>query len=135
MEHIQIAALLHDIGKIGITDSVLQKPGMLTKEEFDLIQQHPDHRPQNPGRRAGFQPYLPTVELHHENWDGTGYPWGLRRDAVPLGARIVHVVDAYDAMTTNRPYRRCMSHEMAISQIQDNAGVQFDPEIVGSFSG
>src|SRR5439155_16571446 len=111
MDIIRLGALLHDIGKIGVADHVLQKPGRLTKQERALIQQHPAI-----GRRIlegvrGFEPYLSTVELHHENWDGTGYPLGLRGDATPLSARIVHVADAYDAMTTDRPYRQGMNHE------------------------
>jgi HD-GYP domain-containing protein (c-di-GMP phosphodiesterase class II) len=134
LEEIQIGALLHDIGKIGISDSVLQKPGKLTDEEYKLIQQHPTI-----GRRIlegvnGFQPYLPVVELHHENWDGTGYPWGLSGETVPLCARIVHVVDAYDAMTSDRPYRPGMSHEDAIRILKTFAGTQFDPKVVEVFT-
>ncbi|HJT88442.1 MAG TPA: HD-GYP domain-containing protein [Bryobacteraceae bacterium] len=133
LEEIRIGALLHDIGKIGIADSVLQKDGRLTEEERLLIQQHPTI-----GRRilegvGGFQPYLATVELHHENWDGSGYPRGLAGEASPLPARIVHVADAYDAMTSNRPYRRAMSHEQAIRILQQNSGTQFDAAIVPVF--
>jgi putative nucleotidyltransferase with HDIG domain len=130
LEDIRIGALLHDIGKIGIADTVLQKPGKLTSEEFALIQQHPTI-----GRRIlegvnGFHEYLGIVELHHEDWNGSGYPWGLRGDATPLGARIVHVADAYDAMTSDRPYRRGMSSEHALRVLQQYAGTQFDPAIV-----
>jgi len=133
LDEIRIGALLHDIGKIGIADSVLQKPGSLTKEEFTIVQQHPTI-----GRRIlegvhAFQRYLPIVELHHENWNGTGYPSGRTGDTTPLGARIVHIVDAYDAMTSDRPYRRGMSHEDAIRVLRQNAGTQFDPEIVPLF--
>jgi HD-GYP domain-containing protein (c-di-GMP phosphodiesterase class II) len=133
LEDIRIGALLHDIGKIGIGDTVLQKPGKLTNEEFALVQQHPTI-----GRRIlegvqGFQDYLSIVELHHENWNGTGYPWGLRGEATPLGARIVHVADAYDAMTSDRPYRRGMSLEQAIHVLRQYAGTQFDPAIVPLF--
>ncbi len=130
---IQIAALLHDIGKIGISDSVLQKPGKLTSEEFAIIQQHPTI-----GRHIlegvnGFQPYLAVVELHHENWDGTGYPRGLRGEDVPLAARVVHVADAFDAMTSDRPYRRGMSVADALGILNRFAGTQFDPTIVKTF--
>lgn len=130
LEEIEIGALLHDIGKIGISDSVLQKAGQLNDEEFALIKQHPSI-----GRRIlegvnGFQPYLPIVELHHENWDGTGYPRAIAGQAVPLSARIVHVVDAYDAMTTDRPYRKGMRHEEAIAVLKRFAGTQFDPAVV-----
>ena len=135
VDEIRIGALLHDIGKIGIADSVLQKPGKLTVEEFALIKRHPEI-----GRRIlegvhGFAPYLAAVELHHENWDGTGYPWGQSREETPLAARIIHVSDAYDAMTTDRPYRPGMSHERAISILREFAGRQFDPKVVEVFTG
>jgi response regulator RpfG family c-di-GMP phosphodiesterase len=130
---LRIGALLHDIGKIGIDDTVLRKAGKLTLEEIALIKQHPEI-----GRRIlegvhGFSAYLPAVELHHENWDGTGYPLGQRAQQTPLAARIIHVVDAYDAMTTNRPYRTGMSHERALSILSECAGTQFDPDVVAAF--
>lgn len=133
MERIRIGALLHDIGKIGIPDRVLQKPGRLNDEEWQLIKQHPVI-----GRRIlegvnGFAPYLGAVELHHENWDGTGYPHGQRGSETPIDARIIHVVDAYDAMTTDRSYRSAMSHERAMSILRENAGRQFDANIVSVF--
>jgi HD-GYP domain-containing protein (c-di-GMP phosphodiesterase class II) len=132
-EDIRIGALLHDVGKIGIADRMLQKPGRLTNEEFALIQQHPTI-----GRRIlegvhGFEPYLPVVELHHENWDGSGYPLGLRGEATPLCARIVHVADVYDAVTSDRPYRRGMSTDEALHMMEDCAGTQFDPSIIEVF--
>ncbi|MBI4910712.1 MAG: HD-GYP domain-containing protein [Acidobacteria bacterium] len=130
---LRIAALLHDIGKIGIPDAVLQKPGKLTSEEFTLIQQHPIIGCRILAGVNGFAPFLPVVELHHENWDGTGYPLGLIATAVPLNARIVHVADAYDAMTSDRPYRRGMSHEDAIHILEQHAGTQFDPHMVAVF--
>jgi HD-GYP domain-containing protein (c-di-GMP phosphodiesterase class II) len=134
LDEIRIGALLHDIGKIGISDTVLQKPGKLTLEEFAIIKQHPVI-----GRRIlegvqGFAPYLEAVELHHENWDGTGYPRGQSGEATPLAARIIHVSDAYDAMTTDRPYRLGMSHSEAISILREFAGRQFDPRVVDVFT-
>ena len=133
VERIRVGALLHDIGKIGVADSVLQKPGRLTDEEFALVRQHPVI-----GRRilegvGGFAPYLGAVELHHENWNGTGYPHRQKAEETPIDARIIHVADAYDAMTTNRSYRRGMTHEKAISILVENAGIEFDPNIVPVF--
>jgi putative nucleotidyltransferase with HDIG domain len=133
LETIRVGALLHDIGKIGIADRVLQKAGRLTDEEYALIQQHPTI-----GRRIlegvrGFEDYLPIVELHHENWDGSGYPLGLCGEATPLCARIVHVADVYDAITSDRPYRRGMDNEQALRLIEECAGKQFDPSIVPVF--
>jgi HD-GYP domain-containing protein (c-di-GMP phosphodiesterase class II) len=135
ISRLRTSALLHDIGKIGIPDQVLQKPCRLTGAEFRLIEQHPGI-----GRRIlegvnGFAPYLDVVELHHENWDGTGYPHGLTGTAVPLHARIVHVADAYDAMTSDRPYRKGMKSNTAISILLQHAGTQFDPTVVEVFAG
>ncbi len=133
VEQIRVGALLHDIGKIGVADSVLQKPGRLTAEEFAQVKEHPVI-----GRKilegvGGFADYLPAVELHHENWDGTGYPKGLRGAETPMDARVIHVADAYDAMTTNRSYRSGMTHEAAIAELMKYSGIQFDPEIVAAF--
>lgn len=133
IERIRIGAILHDMGKIGISDSVLQKPGRLTDEEFAHVKEHPVI-----GRRIlegvqGLAPFLPAVELHHENWDGSGYPRGQQGEETPIDARIIHVCDAYDAMTTDRSYRRGMTHERAISILVEYAGIQFDPRIVEVF--
>ena len=135
VERIRIGALLHDIGKIGIADSILQKSGRLTDNEFAIVKQHPVI-----GRRIlegvqGLAPYLEAVELHHENWDGTGYPKGQSGNETPVDARIIHVSDAYDAMTTNRSYRRGMTHQEAIRELFTHAGTQFDPRIVEVFAG
>jgi putative nucleotidyltransferase with HDIG domain len=130
---IRIGALLHDIGKIGISDAILQKPERLTPEEESIIRQHPSI-----GRRilegvGGFQPYLDVVELHHENWDGSGYPRGLRAEDTPLAARIVKIADAWDAMTSDRPYRRGMSQDQAVAVLRKVAGTQMDPALTEVF--
>jgi putative nucleotidyltransferase with HDIG domain len=134
-QEIRIGALLHDIGKIGITDTILQKPDRLTPEEDRIIRQHPSI-----GRRIlegvrGFQPFLDVVELHHENWDGTGYPRGLRADETPLAARIVKIADAWDAMTSDRPYRQGMSRNQALAVLRRVSGTQMDPAITEVFCG
>jgi HD-GYP domain-containing protein (c-di-GMP phosphodiesterase class II) len=133
LNEIRVGALLHDIGKIGISDAILQKPGKLTPEENAIIQEHPTI-----GRRIldhviGFQPYLDVVELHHENWDGTGYPHGLAGEATPLAARVVKLADAYDAMTSDRPYRKGTSHEDTLVVLQRVVGSQLDPAIFEVF--
>jgi HD-GYP domain-containing protein (c-di-GMP phosphodiesterase class II) len=133
-ERVRVGALLHDIGKIGIADSLLRKPGRLTAEEFAIVSRHPEI-----GRRIlegveGFSPYLAAVELHHENWDGSGYPHGQAGMTTPVDARIIHVTDAYDAMTTDRPYRPGMTHGQALEALEGNAGTQFDPEVVRRFA-
>lgn len=134
IDRIRVGALLHDIGKIGIDDSILQKAERLTKAEFEIVKQHPVI-----GRRilegvAGLAPYIDAVELHHENWDGTGYPKGQSGEETPVDARIIHVSDAFDAMTTDRSYRRGMTREEAIRQLFVYAGTQFDPRIVEVFA-
>ncbi|HEY1758890.1 MAG TPA: HD-GYP domain-containing protein [Bryobacteraceae bacterium] len=130
---IRVGALLHDIGKIGITDSILLKPERLTPEEDRIIRQHPSI-----GRRIlegvrGFQPFLDVVELHHENWDGTGYPRGLCAEETPLAARVVKIADAWDAMTSDRPYRHGMSRNQALAMLRKVAGTQMDPAITEVF--
>jgi HD-GYP domain-containing protein (c-di-GMP phosphodiesterase class II) len=135
VERVRVGALLHDIGKIGVADRILRKAGRLTSEEFAIVRMHPEI-----GRRIlegvrGFGPYLAAVELHHENWDGTGYPHGQSRETTPVDARIIHVADAYDAMTSDRPYRAGMTHADAVQTLRANAGTQFDPAVVHHFAG
>lgn len=126
-ETIRIAAQLHDIGKIGIPDAVLQKPGLLTPEEYGLIKLHPQIGRKILEKVGRFERLLAVVELHHENHDGTGYPYGLAGYRVPIAARIVHVADSFDAMTTTRSYRPALSLRSAMHEIERNAGRMFDP--------
>jgi HD-GYP domain-containing protein (c-di-GMP phosphodiesterase class II) len=133
LERLRIGALLHDLGKIGVPDAVLQKDGRLTDEEFALIKKHPDIGVRILERIGAFGQYLAAVGLHHENHDGSGYPRGLRGEEIPVDARIVHVADAYDAMTSNRPYRHRMPEEKVRRIIRECSGTQFDPAAVAAF--
>jgi putative nucleotidyltransferase with HDIG domain len=130
IELLRIAATLHDVGKIAIPDDILLKPGKLTEEQFDVIKKHPviGENILKP------LPILETERLiirhHHERWDGRGYPDGLQGSDVPFLSRILTVVDAFDAMTNNRPYRKAMEIEEAVSELKKNINRQFDEEIV-----
>jgi len=132
MINIQMGALLHDIGKIGVSKSILNKPGRLTQEEYQEIKKHPE---------IGFDIVSEINELvnlglgeiilyHHEQFDGKGYPLGLAGDSIPLGARIISVCDAFDAMTSVRPYRKGIPIDKALDQLRAYSGTQFDPELV-----
>lgn len=132
-EIIRIAAELHDIGKIGMPDVLLQKPGPLTDQEFGLVKLHPQVGRKILERVKLFENLLPVVELHHENHDGSGYPYRMRGDQTPLCVRIVHVADAFDAMVTHRPYRTARSIESAIEELVRCSGTQFDPQVVDAF--
>jgi HD-GYP domain-containing protein (c-di-GMP phosphodiesterase class II) len=129
-----VGALLHDLGKIGISDLVLQKPGRLTPEENELIRQHPVIGKRILENVQGLEAYLSIVELHHENLNGTGYPHGLKGEETPLYARIVKVADAYDAMTSDRPYRRGKSHAEALAVLRSVSGSEMDPAVVEAFA-
>ncbi len=130
LEVLRLGALLHDIGKIGLNDEILGKPGALTAEEFEQIKRHPVVGARILRQVPFLEPHLPIVELHHESPDGRGYPFGLRGVAIPLAARIVHVADAYDAMTSARAYRPARDTAEACVELQRYAGTQFDPACV-----
>jgi putative nucleotidyltransferase with HDIG domain len=130
LEILRLGALLHDIGKIGVTDAVLRKPGPLTDDEFELIREHPTLGARILRNVPFLEPHLPIVEFHHERPDGSGYPHRLKGDEIPLAARIVHVVDAFDAMTSARAYRRARSSNEAMHELWRHAGTQFDRDVV-----
>lgn len=133
IENIKIGGLLHDIGKIGIPEAVLNKPGRLNDEEFAIIKSHPDLGIHILGKVEFLEPMVPIIRHHHERYDGRGYPAGLKGDEIPYLARIVSVVDTFDAMTTNRPYRKALSIEESLKEIEKCSGTQFDPEIAAAF--
>ncbi|MBN1984110.1 MAG: response regulator [Chitinivibrionales bacterium] len=133
MEQIKYAGLLHDIGKIGIDESILNKPGKLTYEEFEQIKRHPDLGARILSNVPFFESLIPLIRHHHEYFNGAGYPDGLKGEDIPYGARILSVSDAFEAMTSDRPYRKAMPKEMALDILKNERGRQFDPGIVDAF--
>ena len=133
VQTIVAAARVHDVGKVGIKDSTLLKPGPLTTEERLDLQLHTIVGAEIVSRIADYSLCAAIIRHHHERWDGAGYPDGLSGADIPIGARIICVADAFDAMTSDRPYRRAMSAEAAIEEVRRNSGSQFDPKIVNAF--
>jgi GAF domain-containing protein len=133
LTNLERGALLHDVGKIGVPDNILLKSGPLTKTERELMNRHPQLGYDMLKGIPFLQDALPVVLHHQEMWDGTGYPEGLRGEAIPLAARIFAVADTYDAMTSTRPYRKAMSHAEALAEIRRCRGTQFDPRVVDAF--
>ena len=131
--HIQRGAMLHDIGKVGIPDRILSKPGPLTDEEWSLMKQHPVFARKLLSKIPYLQNALEIPYSHHERWDGSGYPEGLAGERIPLAARIFAVVDVWDALTSDRPYRPAWSEEKTLRYIREQSGVHFDPQVVESF--
>jgi putative nucleotidyltransferase with HDIG domain len=133
--NIRRGALLHDIGKMGIPDSILHKNGPLTKAERSIIEQHPQNSYNMLKHIEYLQDALEIPYCHHEKWDGTGYPRGLKAEEIPLAARMFAIVDVFDALTSDRPYRKAISGEEAIDYLKRNSGIHFDPNIVDTFLG
>jgi putative nucleotidyltransferase with HDIG domain len=133
LEAIEGAALLHDIGKLGIPDRLLQKPGPLTPDEYDQVKQHAIIGADILSAMAFPGPLAQIVRHHHENWDGTGYPDGLRGEAIPIGARVLAIVDCYDALTSDRPYRRALPPDRAATMILERRGTMYEPAIANAF--
>jgi hypothetical protein len=132
-EEVYLAAVLHDVGKIAIPESILLKPGSLTEQEWDIMKRHPLHSAQILGEIKQFQALSRIVRHEHERYDGSGYPDGLKAEAIPLASRIIAIADAYDAMTTSRSYRQGMGAEQAIHLLAKAAGTQFDPTVFAQF--
>jgi len=131
--HIRRGAILHDIGKMAIPDSILLKPGPLTVDEWDVIRKHPRYAYELLSPISFLGQALDIPHYHHEKWDGTGYPNGLRENQIPLHARLFAVVDVYDALTSHRPYRPAWTKEQAIDFIHGQDGKHFDPAVVPEF--
>jgi HD-GYP domain-containing protein (c-di-GMP phosphodiesterase class II) len=133
IEIVRQSALMHDIGKIGCVLN-LNKPGKLSGEEYEIFKKHPGYGRDILDPIKFLHPLIPGVHLHHERWDGRGYPLGLKGKEVPMMARIIAVADTYDAMTSDRAYRRALPHEIATAEIDRCAGSQFDPDVAGEFN-
>lgn len=133
LEKLRIAALLHDIGKIGTYDAILDKPGKLTDAEYEAIKQHPARGAEMLASIRQLHDIIPWVRGHHERFDGKGYPDGLKGEAIPMAARILAVADTFDSMTAERPYRTTPGRAQALEDIQRHAGTQFDPKVVEAF--
>jgi HD-GYP domain-containing protein (c-di-GMP phosphodiesterase class II) len=133
LTHIRRGALLHDIGKMGVADSILLKPDPLTDEEWVEMRRHPELAHDMLSSIRYLKLALDIPYCHHEKWDGTGYPRGLKGDAIPIAARIFAVVDVWDAVTSDRPYRKGWTREKALEHIKDQSGRYFDPRVVDFF--
>jgi PAS domain S-box-containing protein/putative nucleotidyltransferase with HDIG domain len=133
MEHLKFASLLHDVGKVGVPIHILLKKEKLTEEEWNAIKEHPKKGADIVRQLSGFEDVALIIEQHQERIDGKGYPLGLKKEQIKKEATIISVVDAFDAMTSDRPYRKAMSVKKAIQELRKNAGSQFDPEVVEAF--
>jgi len=134
MREVHISSLFHDIGKIGIEDKILRKPAMLTDQEYTVMKQHPEKGAQMLSKIAAMRDIIPGIRFHHERWDGTGYPKQLKGEQIPIAARIVAVADAFDAMTTNRPYQKAMSFDTAIQRLTELSDRVYDRKVVVAFA-
>jgi len=130
IEEIELAGMLHDIGKIGVEDQILMKPSRLDPHEQELMRRHPIYGASILAPSESLRPLAPLVLHHHENYDGSGYPEGRKGEDIPLGSRIIIVADAYEAMTSDRIYRKAIGHERAMDQLNRYKGIQFDPSVV-----
>jgi two-component system cell cycle response regulator len=133
IERIRIAALLHDVGKVAVPEEILEKPSTLTSTEWRSVVQHPRIGQVILEQATTLKDAVPIILHHHERFAGHGYPYGLRGNDIPVGARIVAIADAYHAMTHDRPYKRAVNHEQAVAELRRHAGTQFDPELVTLF--
>lgn len=133
LEHVRRGAMLHDIGKIGVPDAILHKPGPLADDEWAVMRKHPEFAYTLLAPIDFLRPVLDIPYCHHERWNGTGYPRGLAGEHIPLAARIFAVVDVWDALRSDRPYRRAWSHERTLRYLRMHAGTLFDPDVVRTF--
>ena len=133
--HLRRGALLHDIGKLGVPDRILLKPGPLTDDEWDIMRKHPQYAYDMLSPIPFLASALAIPYCHHEKWDGSGYPRGLKSDAIPLAARVFAVADVWDALRSDRPYRRGWEEEKVRDHLRQQSGIHFDPKVVEVFLG
>ena len=133
LQNLEVAALLHDIGKVGVPDAILRKPGKLDPDEYALMKKHPEYGWAVLRMLPGFENAALDILHHHERVDGQGYPAGLMQSEIPIVSRIVCVIDAFDAMVSSRPYRRGLPLDEAVRRLQESSGTQFDAEVVRTF--
>ena len=133
LEQIETTALMHDIGKLTIPNSIICKSGRLTPEEYEIIKMHPINSEMLLSGNKDFKHLLPGIRHHHERWDGKGYPDGLKEKETPFISRLIAITDTYDAMTSQRPYRKELDHSHAIQEIDKHSGAQFDPKLAKKF--
>jgi HD-GYP domain-containing protein (c-di-GMP phosphodiesterase class II) len=133
-ENLRLAAILHDVGKIGIEDTILKKISGLDENEYEIIKQHPKTGEEILGHITMLKDVIPGMKYHHERVDGMGYPDGLSKDEIPLIAKIIAVADTFDAITTDRAYRKAVTDDEALRELSAHAGTQFDEEVVRAFT-
>jgi HD-GYP domain-containing protein (c-di-GMP phosphodiesterase class II) len=131
--HVRRGALLHDIGKIGVPDAILRKPGALANEEWEGMRKHPVYAYEMLAPIGYLRPAMDIPYCHHEHWDGSGYPRGLRGEEIPFAARLFAVVDVWDGMRSDRPYRAALSEDRVREYIHASSGILFDPQVVKTF--
>ena len=129
---LDLGARLHDVGKIGVPDAILNKPGPLDVDEWETMRHHAELGAEMLAKVPGLEPVAPVVRSHHERWDGRGYPDGLERDEIPLASRVIAACDAFHAMISDRPYRAALDVDAALAELTDGSGTQFDPAVVGA---
>jgi HD-GYP domain-containing protein (c-di-GMP phosphodiesterase class II) len=133
MYELELSALFHDIGKIGTPDAILNKPFRLSEDEFKIMKKHPDNSSDILNVFPQFEKIAQNVRLHHERFDGKGYPLGVKGDEIPFASRVILIADTFDAMTSTRPYRKGLPYEVAFDELRQFSGTQFDPNIVELF--
>ena len=133
MDNLRLSAILHDIGKIGVEDRILRKPGVLDEVEFASMKKHPEIGAEIIRHIKKLEGVIPGILYHQEKYNGNGYPSGAKNGDIPLSARIISVCDTFDAMTTNRPYRKGLNVQAALDELKRFSGIQFDPDVIDAF--